>query len=142
MKTAARQRKASHGDSSPSKTGHRTAKPLLAMRLRTTRTYPMYLALLEMNHAFDNAVAGLEEAGRLKMLRLEYVYGAQVTLESVRANANYNALASAGDREMHNAFRYDRRRQKWEDSRKDPEDILRQAEAYRAAKEKTKTGQR
>jgi hypothetical protein len=102
----------------------------------------MYLALLEMNHAFDNAVAGLEEAGRLKLLRLEYVYGAQVTPESVRANANYNALASAGDREMHNAFRYDRRRQKWEDSRKDPEDILRQAEAYRAAKEKTKTGQR
>jgi hypothetical protein len=33
---------------------------------------------------------------------------------------------------MHNVFRYDRRRQKWEDSRKDPE----------AAKEKTKTGQR
>jgi hypothetical protein len=102
----------------------------------------MYLALLEMNHAFDNAVAGLEEAGRLKLLRLEYVYGAQVTLESVRANTNYNALASAGDREMHNAFRYDRQRQKWEDSRKDPEDILLQAEAYRAAKEKTKARQR
>jgi hypothetical protein len=56
----------------------------------------MYLALLEMNHAFDNAVA------------------------------------SAGDREMHNAFRYDRRRQKWEDSRKDPE----------AAKAKAKSRQR
>ncbi|MBZ5503974.1 MAG: hypothetical protein LAO78_00680 [Acidobacteriia bacterium] len=98
------------------------------------RTYPMYLALLEMNHAFDNAVAGLEEAGRLKLLRLEYVYGAQVTLESVRANANYNALASAGDREMHNAFRYDRRRQKWEDSRKKPEDILRQAKAKAKAR--------
>ena len=89
----------------------------------------MYLALLEMNHAFDNAVAGLEEAGRLKLLRLEYVYGAQVTLESVRANANYNALASAGDREMHNAFRYDRRRQKWEDSRKDPEAAKAKAKA-------------
>jgi hypothetical protein len=54
----------------------------------------------------------------------------------------YNALASAGEREMHNVFRYDRRRQKWEDSRKDPEDILRQAEAYRAAKGKTKARQR
>ena len=92
----------------------------------------MYLALLEMNHAFDNAVAGLEEAGRLKLLRLEYVYGAQVTLESMRANANYNALASAGDREMHNAFRYDRRLQKWEGSRKDPE----------TTRAKAKTGQR
>jgi hypothetical protein len=123
MKTAARQRKASQDQT----------KPLLAMRLRPAhRTYPMYLALLEMNHAFDNAVAGLEEAGRLKLLRLEYVYGAQVTLESVRANANYNALASAGDREMHNAFRYDRRLQKWEGSRKAPE----------TARAKAKTGQR
>ena len=117
MKTSEGQRKALHR-----KSRQRTASLRPTVRPRTAhRTYPMYLALLEMNHAFDNAVAGLEEAGRLKLLRLEYVYGAQVTLESVRANANYNALASAGDREMHNVFSYDRRRQKWEDTRKDPE---------------------
>jgi hypothetical protein len=100
-------------------------------------TYPIYLALLEMNHAFDNAVALLEEAGKLKLLRLDYVSGAQITLESVRANANYNALASAEDREMRNAFRYDRQRQRWEDSRKHRTAVHLQAGDYQAALKKT-----
>jgi hypothetical protein len=66
----------------------------------------------------------------------DHVSGAQITLESVRANGNYNALASVGDREMHNAFRYDRQRERWEDSRKDRKDIQRKAEKYGAVRKK------
>ena len=89
---------------------------------RPSGTYPFYRALIEMNHAFDNAIAVLGDIGKLRLLRLDYVYGSQINLEAMRATANYNALASAEDRERQNAYRYDRQCERWEESQRSPEE--------------------
>jgi len=93
--------------------------------------YPVYQAISELNHAFEQVIAGLEKLSEFHFFRRDCLKANQVMVGEIRALANHELLEILSQREFRNMACYERLRHKWQNRFKDPSEVLLGAKHYK-----------
>src|SRR5215831_17289273 len=83
-----------------------------------------YEALYMLNRCFEATLLSLEKLEGLGMFRLEYLNEYKVALEHTRAETNEELIETLHDYEMDESAHFEQMQRRWENERKDPDDIF------------------
>ena len=83
-----------------------------------------YEALYMLNRCFEATLLSLEKLEGLGMFRLEYLNEYKVALEHTRALSNEELIETLRDYEMDESAHFEQMQRRWENERKDPDDVF------------------
>jgi len=90
-----------------------------------------YEAVYWLNRSFQATLMSLERLEQVGIFRLEWLNEFKVRVEYLRADTNEELLQTLQSQEEDDTARFDHMQRYWDELRKDPNDVLLQAEERR-----------
>jgi hypothetical protein len=112
------------------------------MKVKTPKlqpvTYPAYQAIAELNRSFEQTIDNLGHLTSFNFFRRDQLRHYQVLLQEMRSLVNHELSEIINQRELDSSRCYEKFRLEYENSRKDPNDILLDAKRHRQHLKKQK----